>query len=64
MHMNIKMQSSGEYLRSNAYQRGSRQLKMLLMPNSEKCTRRHAGGNNSISVRFDRVTGQGHNLMP
>ncbi len=37
---------------------------MLLMPNSEKCTRRHAGGNNSISVRFDRVTGQGHNLMP
>ncbi len=37
---------------------------MLLMPNSEKCTRRHAGGNNSISVRFGRVTGQGYYMIP
>lgn len=34
---------------------------MLLMPNTEKCTRRHAGGNSSISVRLDRVTGPGFN---
>ena len=34
---------------------------MLLMLNSEKCTRRHAGGNSSISVRLDRVTGPGFN---
>lgn len=32
---------------------------MLLMQNPEKCTRRHAGGNNSISVRLDHVTGPG-----
>lgn len=55
------MQSSGEYPHSDAYQRGSRQLKMLLMQNPEKCTRRHAGGNSSISVRLDHVTGLGFN---
>ncbi len=36
---------------------------MLLMPNTEKCTRRHAGGNSSISVRLDRVTGPGFNYL-
>ncbi len=37
---------------------------MLLMRYSVKCTRRHAGGNNSISVRMAALKLLGSELSP